>query len=103
MLSVGATSASVSAKRHAASSLSSRRPLRPCPDEMPDLVQRDEVAHLAAHGRHADLEPALGAAVAVAHADHDGRPAAGDAPDPVPRAQVVDVEVEGSRMHRERA
>ena len=62
-------------------------------------MQRDEVAHLAAHGRHPDLEPALGAAVAVAHPDHDRAAPAGDPPDPVARAQVVDVEVERSRLH----
>ena len=99
VVSVGATSASASAKRHAASSLSSRLPLRPCPDEVADLVQCHEVAHLAADGRHADLEPALGAAVAVAHSDHDRATAPDDPPDPVARAEVVDVEVERSRLH----
>ena len=69
------------------------------PDKVADLVERDEVTHLPAHGRHPDLEAALGAPVAVAHPDHDGAAAAGDAPDPVPGAQVVDVEIEGSRMH----
>ena len=67
--------------------------------EVADLVQRHEVAHLAPHRRHPDLEPALGTAVAVAHPDHDGAAPAGDPPDPVPSTQVVDMEVEGSRLH----
>ena len=72
-------------------------------DEVPDLVQGDEVAHLAADGRDADLEPALRAAVAVPHADHDGAAAAVNAPDPVAGTEVVDVQVEGPRVHRERS
>ncbi len=63
-------------------------------------MQGDEVAHLAAHGRDADLEPALAAPVAVPDADHDRPAATVDATDPVPGAEVVDVEVEGSRVHR---
>ncbi len=63
-------------------------------------MQGDEIAHLAAHGRDADLEPALAAPVAVPDADHDRPAATVDATDPVPGAEVVDVEVEGSRMHR---
>lgn len=70
---------------------------------MPDLVQGDEVAHLAPNGWHADLEPALRAAVPVPHADHDGAATTGDAPDPVPGAEIVDVEIEGPRLHRERS
>ena len=35
----------------------------------------------------------------MAHPDHDGTTPAGDAPDPVARAEVVDVEVERSRLH----
>ena len=66
---------------------------------MADLVQGDEVAHLAPHRRHADLEPTLGATVAMPDPDHDRPPAAVDAPDPVPDAEVVDVAVEGSRVH----
>ena len=69
---------------------------------MADLVECHEVAHLATDRRHADLEPALGAPVAVAHPDHDRATAAGDAPDPVAGAEVVDVEVERSRMHPDR-
>ena len=68
-------------------------------DEVADLVQRDEVAHLATDGRHADLEPALATAVTMANADHDGAASAIDTPDSVDRAQVVDVEVEGLRLH----
>ena len=66
---------------------------------MPDLVQGDEVRHLATHGRDADLEPALGAAVSVTNADHDRPPAPVDTADSVVCAEVVDVAVEGSRMH----
>ena len=66
---------------------------------MADLVERHEVAHLAADGRYPDLEPALGPAVAMAHLDHDRATTADDPPDPVARAQVVDVEVESSRVH----
>ena len=69
-------------------------------DEVADLVERDEVAHLAADGRDADLESALATAVTVANAYHDGAAAATDTPDAVDRAQVVDVEVEGLRLHR---
>jgi hypothetical protein len=36
-------------------------------------------------------------------ADHNGAPATGDTPDPVPGAEVVDVEVEGPGMHDDRA
>jgi uncharacterized membrane protein YfcA len=35
----------------------------------------------------------------MAHPDHDGAAPADDAPDPVPRTQVVDMEIEGSRLH----
>jgi len=69
-------------------------------DEVPDLMERDEVAHLATDGRDADLESALATAVAVANADHDGPASATDTPDAVDRAQVVDVEVECLRLHR---
>jgi hypothetical protein len=72
-------------------------------DEVPDLVQGDEVAHLAPDGRDADLEPPLGAPVTVPDADHDRATPPVDAPDPVPGAEVVHVEVEGSRLHRERS
>ncbi len=63
-------------------------------------MKRDEVAHLAADGRDADLEPALATAVAVTNADHDGSAAATDTPDAVDRAQVIDMEVECLRLHR---
>lgn len=63
-------------------------------------MQRDEVAHLPSHRRDANLEPALGAAVTVPHPDHDRAAAAGNPPDPVAGAQVVDVQVEGPRLHR---
>ena len=89
-----------SAKRHAAASLSSRRPLRPAPDEVTDLVQRHEVAHLAANGRNADLEPSLARAVAMANADDDGPATTADPTDAVRRAEVVDVMVERQRPHR---
>jgi hypothetical protein len=36
-------------------------------------------------------------------ADYDCAAATGDTPDPVPGAEVVDVEVERSRMHDDRA
>ena len=65
-------------------------------------MQGDEVAHLAPYRRHADLEPALRAAVAMPDADNNGAPATGDTSDPVPGAEVVDVEVERSRMHDDR-
>jgi hypothetical protein len=67
-----------------------------------DLVQCNEVAHLATNRRHADLEPALGAPIAVAYPDHDRPTAPEDAPDPVALAEVVDVEVERSRLHPDR-
>lgn len=66
---------------------------------MPDLVQGDEVGDLPPHRRHPDLEPALGATVAMTDPDHDRAAAAVDAPDPVEGAEVVDMAVEGSRMH----
>ena len=47
--------------------------------------------------KYAPAKPA--STVPMADADHDGPAAAVDAPDPVPRAEVVDVEVERSRMH----
>ena len=63
-------------------------------------MERDEVAHLAADRRDADLESALATAVAVANADHDGAASTPGAPDTVHRAQVVDVEVERLGLHR---
>lgn len=63
-------------------------------------MERDEVAHLTADGWDADLEPALAAPVAMPGADHDRAASPGDAADAVGRAQVVDVKVEGSRVHR---
>jgi len=68
-------------------------------DEVADLVEGDEVAHLAADGRDADLEPTLAPAVAMANADHDRPTSAVDPPDTMGRAQVIDVEVECPRLH----
>jgi hypothetical protein len=64
-----------------------------------DLVQCDEVAHLAPHRRDADLEPSLGAAVTVPDADDHGAAAARRAPDPITGAEVVDVEVKRPCVH----
>ncbi len=69
-------------------------------DEMPDLVQRDEVAHLPSHRRDPDLEASLAAAVTMPDGDHDSSSPPVDSPDPVRRAQVVDVAVEGLGLHR---
>ena len=69
-------------------------------DEMTYLMEGDEVAHLAADGGNTDLEPALATTVAMTDADHDGAAAAVDAADPVRRAEVADVAVEGLRLHR---
>ncbi len=69
------------------------------PDEMPDLVQGDEVADLAADRRDADLEPSLATTVAVPHPDHNRTPPPVDPRDPVGGAEVVDVAVEGPRLH----
>ena len=66
---------------------------------MPDLVQCDEVAHLAANGRDADLEPPLTAAVAMPHGDHDRATTPVDPSDPVRGAEIVDVPIEGSWLH----
>ena len=63
-------------------------------------MQRDEVAHLAANGRHADLEPPLAACRRGADADHDGTARPGDTADAVARAEIVDVEVERPGLHR---
>ncbi len=69
------------------------------PDEMPDLVKGDEVAHLAANRWDADLEPSLATAVAMPHADHDRTPPPVDPRDPVGDAEVVDMAIEGPRLH----
>lgn len=69
-------------------------------DQVPDLVERDEVAHLAAHGRDPDLEPSLATAVTVSHGDHDGTSAPIDAVDRVRSAEIVDVTVEGLGLHQ---
>ena len=68
-------------------------------DEVADLVQGDEVAHLPPDGRHADLEAALGAAVAMLDADDDGTAAPWETPDAVRGAEIVDVEVERPGLH----
>ena len=70
------------------------------PDEVTDLVEGDEVTHLAANGRDADLESPLRAAVAVSNANDDGAASTPGTSDAVLRAQVVDVEIEGLRLHR---
>ena len=72
----------------------------PAPDQMADLVQRDEVAHLPTNGRDTNLESSLAAAVPVADADHDGAPSPRDTADAVRGAEVVDVAVEGEVLHR---
>ena len=69
-------------------------------DEVADLMERDEVAHLAADRRDADLESALATPVAVSNADHDSAASTPDTPDAVNRAQVVDVEIERLGLHR---
>ena len=66
---------------------------------MPDLVEGDEVADLAANGWNADLEPSLTSAVAMPHGDHDRASAPVDPSDPVSGAEIVDVPVEGPRLH----
>ena len=66
---------------------------------MSDLVERDEVADLAANGRHTNLESPLTAAVAVPHTDHDRAPTPFDTCDPVCVAEIVDVAIEGPRLH----
>lgn len=63
-------------------------------------MEGDEVAHLAADGRDADLESALCAAVAVPNANDDGAASTPDTSDAMLRAQVIDVEVEGLGLHR---
>jgi hypothetical protein len=67
---------------------------------MPDLVEGDEVAHLAADGRYTDLESAFRAAVAMPNANDDRPASTPDPSDVVLRAQVIDVEVEGLGLHR---
>lgn len=66
---------------------------------MPDLMEGDEVAHLAANRWDADLEPALSTAVAVADADHDRTSSAVDTRDPVGGAEIIDVTIECPRLH----
>ncbi len=72
----------------------------PVTDEVPDLVQRDEVAHLATNRRDPDLEASLATAVAMPNGGHDGPSTPVDAVDRVCRAEVVDVVVEGLGLHR---
>lgn len=72
----------------------------PLPDEMPYLVECDEVAHLPADGRDPDLEPAFAAAVAMPHGDHDGPSAPVDPADSVRSAEIVDVTVESLGLHQ---
>lgn len=69
-------------------------------DKVPDLMQRDEVAHLTPDGRDPDLEASLAAPVPMPNGDHDGPSAPIDPADSVSGAEVVDVTVEGSRLHR---
>jgi len=71
-------------------------------DEMPDLVQSDEVADLPSDGWDPDLEASLAAPVAMPHDDHDRPSAPVDAVDAVPGAEVVDVTVERFWAHRAR-
>jgi hypothetical protein len=68
-------------------------------DEMPDLVERDEVAHLTPDGRDPDLEASLAAPVAMPDRDHDGASTSIHPSDSVGRAEVVDVAVEGQGLH----
>ena len=64
-------------------------------DEVADLVQCDEVAHLTAHVWTVDLESPLDAAVAMLDADDNGPTAAAVGPaDAVALAEVGDVTVE---------
>jgi len=73
----------------------------PAPYEVPDLVQRDEVAHLAANGRDPDLETtSLATTVTMPDGDHDGPPPPVDPADPVRGAEVVDMAVQGPGLHR---
>jgi len=72
----------------------------PVPDQVTDLVQRDEIAHLAPDGRDTDLEPSLAAAVTVPYGDHDSPTAPADAVDPVATTEIVDVTVERAKLHR---
>ena len=69
-------------------------------DEVPDLVQRDEVAHLPTDGGDSDLEASLAAAVTMPNGDHDGASASVDPADSVRGTEVVDVAVEGLGLHR---
>lgn len=71
----------------------------PVTDEMPDLVQRHEVAHLPADGRDANLEASLARTVTVPDGDHNRPPTTVDARDLVRKTEVVDVTVEGGRLH----
>ena len=69
-------------------------------DEVPDLVQCDEVADLPSDGWDPDLEASLAAPVAMPHGDHDGPSSPVDAGDAVLDAEVVDVTVERFGPHR---
>jgi CRP/FNR family cyclic AMP-dependent transcriptional regulator len=69
-------------------------------DEVPDLMKRNEVAHLPPDRRDPDLEAPLAASVTVANGDHDGPSASVDPADFVSGAEVVDVAVEGPGLHR---
>ena len=69
-------------------------------DEMTDLVERDEVAHLTPDGRDPDLEASLAAPVSMPDGDDDGTSASVDPADSVSGAEVIDVAVEGPGLHR---
>jgi CRP/FNR family cyclic AMP-dependent transcriptional regulator len=69
-------------------------------DEVSDLVQRDEVAHLTSDGRDPDLEASRTAPVWMPDDDHDGPSTPVDAADSMRDAEVVDVAVEGPGLHR---
>ena len=69
-------------------------------DEVADLVERDEVAHLATNRCHADLEPPLGPAVTVRYPDDHGTALTRDTGDAVSCAEIVDVQVERPGSHR---